>query len=162
MKTKSKAEKWTYRGVDIVFDGHRTVPEFQAEVAGNTIRGPSLDSVKKKIDVASKFEAFDAYVTMSTYQRGRRPAAATHGNKCLMKVRVVGINKGGIHTRVTFALADGEYADAVIPATDAALKAWLAAQQIEEQTNAKIEELRKIAADAAAKVPVKTAREMAS
>lgn len=52
-KTHVPATSWEHRGVKITFDGHASRPEFIAQAPGKSLKAPSLDAIKKKIDQLS-------------------------------------------------------------------------------------------------------------
>lgn len=56
-------KSWKHKGAEITFDSERAA--FFAVIKDKTVRGSSLDAVKKKIDAQARFEEWDCYVELT-------------------------------------------------------------------------------------------------
>lgn len=148
MKSKTEtATSWEHRGVTITFDSHATRPEFRADAPGKSLRAPSMDAIKKKIDLLSldTFEGFYAYVEFGGYgdppkakgveivEKFKNYNAVKHG-RCsyLLKVWIAALDRSeGVVQFLPSATAritrsGANTFDHVLPWTDAVRQLWLA------------------------------------
>lgn len=135
------APAYQHKGIAIAFDTTRAT--FTAEVLGKTIRAPSLDAIKKKIDVLASFTPFDCYIERTgwdapTVDKGavaHLPGKHT-GMRALVHGVVFGVEKelragrSAPQFRVKFTDTKGRELERqeakVLPATKEAADAWVA------------------------------------
>lgn len=133
------APAYLHKGIAIAFDAKRAI--FTAEVLGKNVSAPSLDAIKKKIDVLASFTPFDCYIERihwdaPTIDKG----VVAHfkgkhtGSRALVRGVAFGVEKGLSRSapqfRVKFTDTKGRELERqeakVLPATKEAVDAWVA------------------------------------
>jgi hypothetical protein len=148
---------YTHKGTKITFDSERAV--FRAERDGRTMRAPSLDAIKKQIEEATKFDAFDAYIEGSGYTFKRLveehpERVAAHAkvggyDRYLVKLRIVGFDR----KEKQFRDEDGQTHHAIIRAVTGAVEAWVAHEDVRRQKLEREAQLQAEVNDAHKKIP---------